>query len=60
MYAELASTCKRNRGKPLAHAAHDLDIPARRDLQLDPAIAFLLVTLDLIEERLDLASRSPG
>ena len=43
---------KRDRGKSLANPAHDVDIPARRDLELDSPVAFLEVARDQVEERL--------
>ncbi len=44
---------ERDRGISLAHLPDHVDIPARGDLQLDPAVAFLEVSIDLVEQVLD-------
>ena len=36
---------------PLADLPHHVDIPARRDLELDAAVAFFQVAVDLVQDR---------
>ena len=38
---------------PLADLPDHVDVPPRRDLQLDPAIAFVEVSVDLVEQGFD-------
>ena len=46
---------KRDRGIAVANPAHDVDIPARRDLELDAPVAFVEVAGDQVQQGFDAA-----